>query len=375
VSPLRRGAARYRSRLLAAALIVCVLALTAVALRAQAQRRLTTIDAIRLYPGFYHLQNIVLRGEFVEDGQRIVLHADERNINVLLKDVQTKTGPVEVRGLLLDVGRLEPTDPRLAGYAERLDPEKWPKPGEELMVTVTAVVEAQPATTASVRALALEPWKFEGQTVTVTGNFRGRNLFGDLPDAPGKGRYDFTLRGAEGSVWVSGQRPRGRGFDLDVERRLDTGAWLQVTGMVSRTRGLVLIETTQSALAQAPAAEPAEEAAPPPPPLQPTEVVFSSPTEGEVDVLPATAVRIQFSRGLRAPTIAGHVTASYLGAAADAPPLEFRTTYDAPSRAITLRFAQPLEPFRTVRIQLVEGLLAFDGAPVVPWALSFTVAQ
>ncbi len=372
MSPLRRPAARFRSSSVAALLLVCAAA--AVTLQAQAQRRLTTIDSLRQYPGFYHLQNIVLRGELVESGQRLVLRSDEQDIRILLKDMQTASGPVEVRGVLFDVGRLAPTDPRLTGYAEGIDPEKWPKPGEELLVSVTAVGEAQPATTASVRALALEPWKFEGQPVTVTGNFRGRNLFGDLPDAPGKGRYDFTLRGAEGAVWVTGQRPRGRGFDLDVERRFDTGAWLQVTGTVSRSRGLVLIEATRIALAEAPAAEPVEEAAAPAPPPPPAEVVFSSPTEGEIDVNGASTVRIQFSRGLRESTIPGHVSASYV-AAAGVPPLDVRLTYDAPSRALSVRFAQPLEPFRTVRVQVLEGLLAFDGAPVVPWTLTFSVAQ
>ena len=33
------------------------------------------------------------------------------------------------------------------------------------------------------------------------------------------------------------------------------------------------------------------------------------------------------------------------------------------TRAIELKFAQPLERFRTLRIELLEGLKAFDGAP------------
>ena len=106
--------------------------------------------------------------------------------------------------------------------------------------------------TPSLRALALEPWKFAGQTVTVTGNFRGRNLFGDLPDAPGKGRYDFIVRGGEGSVWVTGMRPRGSGFDFDVDRRIDSNRWLEVTGPLVHDRGLVRIEATKIALAKAP---------------------------------------------------------------------------------------------------------------------------
>ena len=37
----------------------------------------------------------------------------------------------------------------------------------------------------------------------MLGNFRGRNLFGDLPGAPGASPYDFVIRGAEGAVWVT----------------------------------------------------------------------------------------------------------------------------------------------------------------------------
>ena len=40
----------------------------------------------------------------------------------------------------------------------------------------------------TIRAIALEPWKFEGQSVSVIGQFGGRNLFGDVPAAPAKGQ-------------------------------------------------------------------------------------------------------------------------------------------------------------------------------------------
>ena len=120
----------------------------------------------------------------------------------------------------------------VAAYDGARDPERWPRPGEELVLSVTAVAEAQLATSPSVRALALQPWRFEGQKVTVVGQFRGRNLFGDLPSAPGKSRYDFVLRSADAAVWVTDLRPRGRGFDLSVDARVDTGRWLQVSGTV-----------------------------------------------------------------------------------------------------------------------------------------------
>jgi len=350
-------------------------ATVAATLAAQATgRRLTTIEAVRQFPGYYHLQNVLLRGELVESGTRIMLRADDHEMRVLLKDTSSRNGAVEVRGQVIDVGRLEPSDPRVSGFAEGRDADQWPKPGEELVVNATAIGEAQTATSATVRSLALEPWKFDGQMVIVTGNFRGRNLFGDLPDAPGKSRYDFVLRGAEGAIWVTGMRPRGKGFDLDVDRRLDTSTWLQVTGTLTKSRGLALLAATQVALAKAPDAEPTEDTSTPPVVMPPGEVVFSSPTPDETDVNPATTVRIQFSRGLQESSIAGHIKASYIGGGKVSSLEQFKTTYDAANRAIEIRFAQPLERFQTVKIELLDGLKTFDGSPVNPYALTFSIA-
>jgi Bacterial Ig-like domain len=341
-------------------------------------RRLTTLDALKQYPGFYHLQNVLLRGEIGDEAAKLQLRADEHIIRVLLDEgVSTKSGPVEVRGVVIDVGRLEPGDPRVGGYAEGRDADRWPRPGEELFIRASDIAQVPPsATTASIRAIALEPWRFDTQKVTLIGNFRGRNLFGDLPGAPGKSRYDFVLRGVEGAVWVTNLRPRGNGFELDVNRRVDTDRWIEVTGTVVRERGLVSIEATRLTLAKAPAVTeaPAESAAPPIP-LEPVQVVFSSPTDGETEVTVAGAIRIQFSKGLNEPSLAAHVRVSYVGgpaAAGTEAGLPFHTTYDAANRAIVLKMAQPFEAFRTVKVEILDGMKAFDGAPVTPWTMTFS---
>jgi hypothetical protein len=343
-----------------------------------ATRRLTTVDALRQFPGYFHLQNVLVRGEFAENGRRIALRANETEIGVqLAASVTTSNGPVEVRGQLIDVGRLEPGDPRVGTFGEGRDTERWPRPGEELFLQVTGVAASAPLVAPSLRALALEPWKFAGQTVTVTGNFRGRNLFGDLPDAPGKGRYDFIVRGGDGSVWVTGIRPRGAGFDFDVDRRVDSNRWLEVTGPLVHDRGLVRIEATKVVLAKVPERQNTErDEGAPAPPLTPAEVIFNSPTEGEVEVSSTTSVRIQFSKGLNEASLTGRVKAAYVGGAAPAPDgLALKATYDAANRAVEIRFAQPLEPFRTVKIELLDGLTAFDGAPVLPWSVTFSVGN
>jgi hypothetical protein len=339
------------------------------------QRRLTTVDALRQFPGFFHLQNVLLHGEFVENERRISLRGGDTEIRVQLsQNVSTSSGVVEVRGQLIDIGRLEAGDARAGNFAEGRESTAWPRPGEELLLQVSAVVPSQPMVTPTLRALALEPWKFAGQSVTVTGNFRGRNLFGDLPDAPGKGRYDFIVRGGEGSVWVTGIRPRGAGFDFDVDRRIDSNRWLEITGPLVLDRGLVRIEATKIALARAPDRnEPDRDDGAPAAPLTPPAIVFNAPSEGETDVTATSPVRIQFSKGLTEASLVGRVRASYVGAPAGAEGPTLKTSYDAANRAIEIKFAKPLEPFRTVKIEILEGVTAFDGAPLAPWTLTFTV--
>lgn len=337
-------------------------------------RRLTNVEAIRQFPGYFHLQNVLLRGEFSDDNARLALRANDNEIRVVLEEgVSTSRGMVEVRGHIIDVGRLNQDDPRLGNIAEGRERDRWPRPGEELFLRITSVTEAQPALSPSVRALALEPWRYAGQKLTLVGNFRGRNLFGDIPGAPGKSKYDFVLRGAEGALWVTGLRPRGRGFELDVDRRVDTDRWLEVTGTVRFEKGMVLLDGAALTMAKAPEVQRSPEEAPAPAIAKPpVEVVFSSPTEGDTDVRPTDTIRVQFSRGLDEKSLAGRTRVTVLGdETPDGRP--HKATYDGASRSIAISFAEPLARLSTVRVEILDGVTGFDGAPVTPWTLTFSV--
>ena len=372
-------------RLATWAFAVALLALaTAGSAHAQAAaRHLTTIDALRRFNGYYHLQNVTLRGEFVEVAagrdvtakslQRMALRGGDDEMQVLLNDVSPQDGVVEVRGQLIDVGRLTSEDPRLARYENKPDADHWPKPGEELLLSVNAVQKVDSATQPSVRALALEPWKFEGQSVTVIGQFGGRNLFGDLPAAPAKDKFEFVLRNVDAAIWVTGMQPKGKNFNLNVDARVDTSHWLSVTGLVMRDRGIVTIQAKTMESAAAPATRVVTPEAPPPP-KEPGEVVFSSPTDGETGVLTSDPIRIQFSRGIEPPSINGKIRIGYVGgepiAPDDLPKVDIG--YDAATHAVQLKLSKPLEPFRTVKIELLDGIRTFDGAPIKPWSVTFS---
>lgn len=347
-------------------------------------RKATTVAALGRYPAFFHTQTVRVRGA-IEDRDGVpTLVSGDRAVALAGRAAADapRDEPVEVTALFVDVGRLEPGDPRLSGievatrWQERTG-RSWPGVNELPLLIADRVGSPEPFPAPSVRALALEPARYEGQTVTVTGRFRGFNLFGDLPDAPRPSRHAFVLQIADAAVWVLDLEPRGDGFRLDPGTRMDTGRWLEVTGTVALARDHAVVVGRSLRVATAPAEvpEPAEAAAVVAVAGPRPEVLFSLPAQGETEVAPARRVRVQFSRGLDPKSLEGQVRVGYVPGppgTPEAPAVVVTTTYDPGSRVLELRFSVPLEPFRTVRVELGEGIRATDGAALVPWTLTFT---
>ena len=349
-----------------------------------AARKATTVSALLAYPVFFHGERVAVRAESWADHESTWLIAGDAKVMTLGEPVPGPGDRVEVRATFWDVGRLNRDDPRLAGFnlgdlSEALFQKPWPSTGELPVLIVESTLPATRLPAASVRTLALEPETYEGEPVTVTGRFRGRNLYGDLPDAPGLGRWEFVLRSADGAIWVTGIRPRGRDFDLDVTARVDTGRWLEVTGVIHVTRDLVRLEGTDVELAQPPAAAAPTAAEAAPRMALPPEVIFSAPTQGDVDIAPDTLVRIQFSRDLDPESFEDQVRIGYHGeesferGASPPPPIEFDVEYLKRNRVLEIRFTEPLERFRTVEVELLDGITATDGAVLPPWTLTFAL--
>lgn len=344
-------------------------------------RRITTLTALTTFPVFYHLQPVHVRGTAREQDGMFRLEHDAARVWLVngpsgrLPDANAAS---EVTGTFMDVGRLDPSDARsqtaLATLSQRILNRNWPGVGELLVLIVDGATTADPFPAPSVRALALAPERYVDQEVTVVGRFRGRNLYGDLADAPGKSRWDFVLQSADAAVWVTGRRPRGNGFDLNVDNRVDTGRWLEVAGLVKVERGLVRLEATAIRAAQAPAqtAQP-EAVVTVPVRIPPPEVVFSAPTDGETEVEPNATIRVQFSRDLKPESVKGQVGVSYVGV--DKPAPVFAANYDAGRRVLEIKFAAPLEPFHTVQVKLDSGIVATDGQPLGAWTVTFSVGS
>ena len=379
-----RSRAAVRTAACGAALAATLLA--AVPTRAQPMsRRAVTIPAITAFPSFYNGQPVVLRAEIRRDGQRASLATAAHSVPAFVPTDVSGSGLVEVRGEVWDLGRMQPDDFRLSTKDLRgllgVEPTaSWPRPGEVIVVNVTSTVPAEPQTAPTLRNVVLDPERYEDQRVTIKGQFRGRNLFGDPPQAPpgGDGRREFVLRSADAALWVTGKQPRGRGFSFDIGSRLDTRRWLEVSGVVKEDRGLVWIVADELAEIS-PQAEKAPEPIVSSAPAIPPEVLFSAPTSDETDVPLDTNVRVQFSRDIDVETLRGNVAIAYSAAQAaergepQPPRIDATLDYNPGTRVLEITFAEPLQRFRQVTIVLGEGIKGTDGLPLKPYRLTFTL--
>ncbi len=347
-------------------------------------RRGTTIAALRNYAGFYHQQTVSVIGDIAREGERLFVGSDVERIRILVRDAPKEVRS-EVRGTFLDIGRMTQDDPRLipfnllesvrAAYADR-----WPRPGEELVLLVTGTTEPPPApnvNTPPLRSVAMDPTRFVGQRLTLLGQFRGRNLFGELPEAPVSDKWSFVLRSSDAALWVIGVQPKGKTFNFDPGRRIDSGRWVTVTGIARTAKGLSWLEGTSIELAQEPTETAAEVVMPPPPP-QAVEVLFSAPTDGETDVRLDTRIRVQLSRDLDESSLKGHLRITYSASdSADRgepqpPAVDFTTSYARDNRALEIRPVAPWERFRRVKVEFLEGVKGIDGGALAPFTLTFT---
>ncbi len=211
-----------------------------------------------------------------------------------------------------------------------------------------------------------KPGKLDGKLVRVKGQFRGQNLFGDLPSASRKRASDWVIKEDLFAVWVSGRKPKGAGWTFDPELKRDTGKWLQVTGRVATEKGVVTLEATDVSLTKEPgpglqAAQPS----PPPPqrPKKPPVVVFSLPLDGDREVPVNTVFHVQFSRDMDEPSFKDRVVLRYAGRPqpGDRDLDAVKVSYDGGPRALKIDPGDLLRPGRVVEILLLPGIVDLDG--------------
>jgi hypothetical protein len=212
--------------------------------------------------------------------------------------------------------------------------------------------------------------RYDGKMVTVLGQFRGENLFGDLPSASRRRSSDWVLKDDVYAVWVSGKKSKGPGWSLDPSLRRDSGKWLQVTGRVQLEGRVVTIEATDVVLSKAPSAHPQAQAQPPPPPpprpRKPPVVVFSLPLDGEREVPPDGTFQVQFSNDMEESSFRDRVVFRYAGRpqpgdnSLDAK----RVSYDLGRKTLQIDPGDVLRPGRVVELLLLPGIVDLDGLPL-----------
>lgn len=362
------------------------LVLAGVTTHAQAPGRIaTTPEALLASPVFFHGKQIAVRATVTDQGGLARLDVPTtgdqrttvRDVFVIWKD-RPSGGDGEIRGDFWDLGRLTADDSRFSSYDFRPILEAttnggWPARDQVFVILNAARVDAPPPPAPTVRAIAMDPYRYASQRVTVTGRFRGRNLYGDLPAPLNRSKWDFVIQSADAAVWVSGVRPRGKDFDLDPGLRADTGRWVEVSGTVQTEGTRAWIEGVAIQLATPPAETPVEITVPVVAKEPPPAVIFSAPVPDEVDVEPTTSIRIQFSRGLDSRSLKDRIRVAYLPPAQGEPPAPpvFSFAYNDGLNAVQIKFAKPLERFHRIKVELLEGITATDGQALMPWTLTF----
>jgi hypothetical protein len=373
--------------LLAGAVALCI----AVPAAQGPGRSATSTSALVAAPLFYHGKQIALYSTVEQFGQqaRLPVPVDEAAVSrrkiphvfVFWREQPTRTEG-EIRGEFWDLGRIDANDGRLTQYdfkpmLDAVTEGRWPSREELYVVLGATMVNSPVPATATLRSIVLAPESQAGRDVTISGRFRGRNLFADLPSPLNKGKWDFVLQSADAAIWVTGVAPKGKGFDLDPSRRSDTGRWLKATGTVRNEGALVWLEAKTLELSTAPEETTVDVELPPPPKPPPPTVIFTAPIADETAVEVTTDVRIQFSWDIEQKTFRDRVRVSYVpapdGTSPSAP--QFTTTYNQGNRALVINFAKPLESQQTVKVELLEGILALGGQPLAPFTLTFSTGS
>lgn len=340
----------------------------------------TFVGAILAYPGTFHSRRVIVYGTLRTETDEWWLETDDGDrIRVVGARDAVRGGRVALHAEALDIGRLTQTDPRItatgvSSLLMRVGLDRWPRPGELVVLRATWATVLRPSIQPTLKDIVLECDRYQGKTVVIVGQFRARNLYNDLPGAPGRHRHEFVLRLGAAALWVVGLRPRVNNVDLDMRTRVDTDRWFAVEGTVRREKGLVWLDGRRMAAAPVP-----QEVLPAPPVRPETlgagEVMFSLPTDDEADVPVTTTVRIQFTRPIDPRSLTGRIRVSYAagpdGSGPTASP-PFVADYTTSDRVVTLRFRSVLERFRGVIVEVLEGVTTLGGSPVTPWTLTFT---
>jgi hypothetical protein len=232
-------------------------------------------------------------------------------------------------------------------------------------------LDIAPGDSVDLRELVKNPAPYLGKRVTVVGKFRGNNLYSDLSIRTKKTPRDFILKVADTAIWITGRRPKGKGFELNPRMRRDTGKWLEVIGVPWMEDDMVYLRAEKMTIVSKPddpSLEPVEvseeeeekELGPPP------EVAFAVPLDGERGIPLDTEFRVQFSNNMSEASFNRNVDLLYAdddGSGNPFPELQIR--YEPADRILIVIPGRMLEPQKEIQLILYEGIADEDGQLLV----------
>jgi len=102
------------------------------------------------------------------------------------------------------------------------------------------------------RQILDDPASYLGKKTRVYGQFRGRNLFGDLPAHTARGKDHWVLKDGDTAMWVMGKEPKGQGWKLDLDYKGDSKNWLEVEGKPEVANGVVYLKASRVLMSKGP---------------------------------------------------------------------------------------------------------------------------
>jgi hypothetical protein len=222
------------------------------------------------------------------------------------------------------------------------------------------------------RDLVKDPGKYTDREIAVLGKFRGNNLYGDLSIRDKRTPRDFVIKTADAAIWVTGRRPRGKGFKLDAKKRRDTGTWLTVIGTTWKYEptGTYYLRAAKVEIADKPTDkdltpvkvvhEKKLKLGPPP------EVTFSLPLDGERDIALDSEFHVQFSNDMKRDSFNRNVDLLYFDDDGIGNPFpELEVSYDDNTRTLTVLPNKQLDPGKDIRLILYDAIEDDDGQKMV----------
>ena len=201
-----------------------------------------------------------------------------------------------------------------------------------------------------------------GEPVDVIGQYRGSNLFGDLAPRTrlNDGLNDWVLRDGDTAVWVTGMRPEGNGWGLDLRSKRDTSTWMRVRGRLRQDDGTYYLGATEAAPTEP---LPFQTTASPGPlgwgELAP-DVQFTLPIAFE-GARPDSQFVIQFTKPIDPDTFEGNVVLGYAGSSTDRAFTTVSVRYSEERRTLHVDPGIALERGRQFEILLRPGITDVTG--------------